>query len=84
MSTDVSDKPMRLSDDDAAYHSSLVGQVKDAQEAQDRIARTQAAWDNWAEYLKSKYGFTDGDVITEEGMIVYGEPPLNGSLIPDG
>ncbi len=84
MSAESSDRPERLSDDEIAYHVSLVQQVKGAQEAQATIVRTQGAWETWSEYLKSKYGFTDGDVITEEGMIVYG-----GSLpvrlgIPDG
>jgi hypothetical protein len=78
-----SDKRAKLGDDETAYHVSLVEQVKEAQEAQAKIVRTQAAWDNWAEYLKSKYGFTDGDTITEEGAIMYGSPP-NGSASPDG
>jgi hypothetical protein len=82
--SDVSDKPARLSDDDAAYHVSLVGQIKDMQEAHARIARTQAAWDNWAAYLKDKYGLVDGDVITEEGTIAYEVPSLNDSLGPNG
>jgi hypothetical protein len=73
VSIDSSTRPTRLSDDEAAYHVSLVEQVKEAQEAQAMIVRTQGAWDSWSEYLKGKYGFTDGDVITEEGTIVYGE-----------
>jgi hypothetical protein len=66
-------KPSKLSDDEAAYHSSLVGQVKQAQEAQGKITQTQSAWSNWADHLKQKYGLSDGDAITEDGTIVYGD-----------
>jgi Tfp pilus assembly protein PilX len=72
-------KPIRLSDDEVAYHVFLVKQVKEAQEAQALIAQTQGAWTNWADYLKGKYGFTDGDVITEEGRIVSGAQPASSS-----
>jgi hypothetical protein len=77
------DEPASLSDDEVAYHVFLVGQIKEAQEAQAMIAQAQGAWKNWADYLKGKYGFTDGDIITEEGVIVTrstlaGDPSPNG------
>jgi hypothetical protein len=73
MTAEVADRRGRLSDDEAAYHVFLVEQVKEAQDAQGKIARIQSSWGNWAEYLKGKYDLSDGDVITEEGAIVYGE-----------
>jgi hypothetical protein len=69
------EKPPRLGDDETAYHTSLVEQVKEAQEAQGRITQTQSAWSNWAGYLKQKYGLSDGDSINEDGTIVYGNVP---------
>jgi hypothetical protein len=71
------EKPLRLSDDETAYHASLVEQVREAQEAQGKITQTQSAWSNWADYLKQKYGLSDGDAITEEGMIVYRNVNVN-------
>lgn len=66
------EKPPKLSDDETAYHASLVNKVKEAQEAQGMITQTQSAWSNWADYLKQKYGLSDGDSINEDGTIVYG------------
>jgi len=73
------DKPVRLSDDEVAYHVFLVKQIKEAQEAQARIAQAQGARANWADYLKDKYGFSDGDVITEDGTIV--TEPMSGHSV---
>jgi hypothetical protein len=61
---------VRLSDDELAYHKTLVAQVKWAQDAQARIAGIQSAWQIWAEHLQAKYGFEDGDVLTEDGTII--------------
>lgn len=72
MQTDKPDSAARLSDDETAYHTSLVEQVREAQEAQEKITQTQSAWSNWADYLKQKYGLSDGDAITENGTIVHG------------
>jgi hypothetical protein len=79
-----SDKPLTHSDEEVAYHTVRAEQLREAQEVQAKIARTQAGWEHWAEYLKGKYGFTDGDVITEEGKIVYGPSSSNGSASHDG
>jgi hypothetical protein len=83
MTDSGADKPTSLSEDEVAYHVFLVGQIKEAQEAQAMIAQAQGAWKNWADYLKDKYDFTDGDIITEEGIIVTGstltgDPSSNG------
>jgi hypothetical protein len=72
MPSDKPDISLRLSDDETAYHTSLVEQVKEAQEAQGKITQTQSAWSNWADYLKRKYGLSDGDAVTEDGAIVHG------------
>ena len=72
MQTDKTDNPPKLSNDETAYHTSLVEQVREAQEAQGKITQTQSAWSNWADYLKQKYGLSDGDAITEDGTIVHG------------
>jgi hypothetical protein len=69
----TTETPPKLSDDETAYHASLVKKVKDAQEAQGVIAQTQSAWSNWADYLKQKYSLSDGDAINEDGTIVYGD-----------
>jgi hypothetical protein len=60
---------VRLSNDELAYHKTLVAQVKWAQDVQARIAGIQSAWQIWAEHLQAKYGFEDGDVLTEDGAI---------------
>lgn len=66
-------RPQKLTEDEISYHATLVGQVKEAQEAQEKFIRTQNAWSNWADYLKQKYDLSDGDAITEVGSITYGE-----------
>jgi|HubBroStandDraft_6_1064221.scaffolds.fasta_scaffold06912_6 hypothetical protein len=83
MTADVRDKPPTLSDDEVTYHVFLVERVKEAQAAQAMITQTQGAWANWADYLKSRYGFLDGDVITEEGIIVTASAS-GSSTSPDG
>jgi hypothetical protein len=83
MTVEVGNRPPRLSDDEVTYHVFLVERVKEAQAAQAMITQTQGAWASWADYLKTRYGFTDGDIITEEGMIVTASASTS-SAAPNG
>lgn len=72
---EISSRPIQLSDDDKAHHVALVRRVVETRE---KAARVQAAWQEWAEYLQERYGFTENDVIAEDGTISYGSARLNG------
>ncbi len=59
----------QLSPDDREHHIALVERVKRSRELAQAAARAEAAFGEWADYLKSKYGFTEHDAVGEDGQV---------------
>jgi hypothetical protein len=50
----------KMSDDELAYHQSLLAQLR----------MSQAAWSSWSAQLAQKYQLREKDSITEQGAVV--------------
>jgi hypothetical protein len=59
----------QLTEDDRAHHLDLVRKMAQARQAQTRALQVQAAWELWGEYLAEKYGFSDGQMLDEQGYV---------------
>jgi hypothetical protein len=74
--------PQQLSPDDREHHIALVGRIKGARELAQAAARAEAAFAEWADYLKDKYAFTEHDSIGEDGHVTRTNVPAS-SIRPD-
>jgi hypothetical protein len=65
-----------ITDDELAYHRTVVADMQQAQVAAQEIARLQAlaasaeaTFRSWGEHLHRRYGLGPGDGVDEEGRI---------------
>jgi hypothetical protein len=63
---EIPSPPLRLSDDDLAYHQRAHAEW---QAAQQRFVLANGVMDSWWRHLRAKYGLAETDDVNAEGMI---------------